>query len=117
MNIEELLKVDSKISNNILQFFSTKEATQLRLVSKNIEETIQTIEFNDVETKIKGKFRDWFECFPKAIGGYFDNTAYISMYDIQDITKIKNIDGSTFLMQKLLVLISIYKFAKIDISI
>lgn len=117
MNIEKLLKVDSKIANNILQFFNTKEASQLRLVSKNIEETIKTIKFNDVETKIKGKFSDWFECFPKAIGGYFDNTAYISMYDIQDITKIKNIDGSTFLMQKLLVLISIYKFAKIDISI
>jgi len=117
MNIEELLKVDSKISNNILQFFSTKEATQLRLVSKNIEETIQTIEFNDVETKIKGKFRDWFECFPKAIGGYFDNTAYISKFDVQNIAKIKNIDGTFDAMLKVLVIVQIYKMAKIDISI
>ena len=117
MNIEELLKLDSKIANNILQFFNTKEATKLRLVSKDIEETIKTIEYNDVETRIKGKFSDWFKCFPKAFGGYFDDTSYISMYDIQNITKIKNIDGTKFLMQKLLVLITIYKFAKIDISI
>ena len=55
MNIEELLKLDSKIANNILQFFNTKEATKLRLVSKDIEETIKTIEYNDVETRIKGK--------------------------------------------------------------
>jgi hypothetical protein len=117
MNIEELLNKDSKIANNILQFFSTKEATQLRLVSKDIEETIKTIEFNDVETRIKGKFSDWFECFPKAIGGYFDNKAYISMFDIQNLTKIKNIDGTFHSMIKVLALVEIYKCVKIDISI
>ena len=117
LSLISVLNKDSNIANNILQFFTTKEATQLRLISNDIEKTIKTIEFNDVETKVKGKFSDWFECFPKAIGGYFDDTSYISMYDIQNITKIKNIDGTKFLMQKLLVLISIYKFAKIDISI
>ena len=117
MNIEELLKKDLKIANNFLQFFTTKEANELRLVSKNIEETIKTIEFNDVETKIKGKFSDWFECFPKAIGGYFDNTAYISMFDVQNITKIKNINGTFDAMLKILVIVEIYKMAKIDISI
>jgi hypothetical protein len=117
MNIEELLQKDSNIANNILQFFNTKETNELRLVSNSMVDIIKTIQFNDVETKVKGKFSDWFECFPKAIGGYFDDTSYISMYDIQNISKIKNIDGSTFLMQKLLVLISIYKFAKINISI
>ena len=117
MNIEELLNKDLKIANNILQFFSTKEATQLRLVSKNIEETIKTIKFNDTETKVKGKFSDWFECFPKAIGGYFDDTSYITMYDIQNITKIKNIDGTQCAILKVLVLVEIYRMAKIDISI
>ena len=117
MNIEELLKKDSNIANNILQFFTTKEANELRLVSKDIVETIKTIEFNDTETKVKGKFSDWFECFPKAIGGFFDDTSYICMYDIQNITKIKNIDGTMCSMLKVLVLIDIYKFAKIDISI
>lgn len=117
MNIEELLKKDSNIANNFLQFFTTKEATQLRLVSNGMVETIKTIEFNDTETKVKGKFSDWFECFPKAIGGFFDDTSYICMYDIQNITKIKNIDGTMCSMLKVLVLIDIYKFAKIDISI
>ena len=117
LSLISVLNKDSSIANNILQFFTTKEVTQLRMISNDVVDIIKTIEFNDTETRVKGKFSDWFECFPKAIGGYFDDTSYISMYDIQNITKIKNIDGSTFLMQKLLVLITIYKFAKIDISI
>ena len=117
LSLISVLNKDSNIANNIFQFFNTKEATQLRLVSMNIEETIKTIEFNDTETKVKGKFRDWFECFPKAIGGFFDDTSYITMYDIQDITKIKNIDGTYTSMLKVLVLIEIYKFQKISISI
>lgn len=117
MNIEELLNKDSNIANNILQFFNTKEANELRLVSNSMVDIIKNIQFNDVETRVKGKFSDWFKCFPKAIGGYFDDTSYICMFDIQDITKIKNIDGTMCAMLKVLVLIDIYKFAKIDISI
>ena len=117
MNIEELLQKDSNIANNILQFFNTKETNELRLVSNSMVDIIKTIQFNDVETKVKGKFSNWFKCFPKAIGGYFDDTSYICMYDIQNITKIKNIDGTQCAMLKVLVLIEIYKFAKIDISI
>ena len=93
MNIEELLNKDSNIANNILQFFTTKEANQLRLVSNSMVDIIKTIQFNDVETKVKGKFSDWFKCFPKAIGGYFDDKSYICMYDIQDIKKIKILYG------------------------
>jgi hypothetical protein len=117
LSLISVLNKDSNIANNIFQFFNTKEASQLRLVSKDIEETIKIIEFNDVETRIKGKFSDWFECFPKAIGGYFDSTSYISKFDVQNLTKIRNIDGTFHSMLKVLALIEIYKCVKIDISI
>ena len=53
MNIEELLKKDSNIANNFFQFFTTKEVNELRLVSNGMVDIIKTIEFNDLETKLK----------------------------------------------------------------
>jgi len=52
MNIEELFN-NSNIANNFFQFFTTKEVNELRLVSNGMVDIIKTIEFNDLETKLK----------------------------------------------------------------
>ena len=112
----DLINILSR-NSNILDFLTTKEANQLRLVSKATLEIVKEHPFNDIKSFIKGKFSDFYKCYPNAIGVYLDDKSYICTKDVQDISKIENIDGTFGAMLKVLVLIEIYKFQKITISI
>ena len=114
--MSDLINTLSK-NPNILDFLTTKEANQLRLVSKDTLEIVKEHPFNDLKSMIKRNFSDFYKCYPNAIGVYLDDTSYITTTDVQDISKIKNIDGTFGAMLKVLVLIEIYKFQKISISI
>ena len=114
--MSDLINILSK-NPNILDFLTTKETNQLRLVSKATLEILKEHPFNDLKSVIKGKFSDFHKCYPNAIGVYLDDTSYITTTDVQDISKIKNIEGTFGAMLKVLVLVEIYRMAKIDISI
>ena len=86
-----------------------------------ISQTVSGLENMPLDTGIPQsgpiKFSDFYKCYPNAIGVYLDDKSYICTKDVQDISKIENIDGTFGAMLKVLVLIEIYKFQKITISI
>ena len=68
---EQGTTVLSSIFKNFLPFFTTKEASKLRSVSKEFLDTVKIYCWNDYDTPIKADFMNqWVTSFPNAKSAY-----------------------------------------------